>query len=262
MSIGFVFALPLIFLLKTQNPWLFPWDTPAMAFVVWSVYLLFQQRWIPTMILLFFASLNRESAILIVPIFWAIYIDRLTLRKLAALTIAFLSIYWTANWLITLTLSDNIPFYERLHFNMSFIRNGNWRVVHNWLWLNNNAQNYLVLLSTMAGLPVAFIALSNYIPRYLKRFAIVSLLYFSMLAFVGNFVEPRIFGEICAIIYIPFAFGCYNYCKALRVEDFSPKIKQSTNLLEPIMAYLEFFTIASIIAITFVTYVILKHKPT
>ena len=45
----------------------------------------------------------------------------------------------------------------------------------------------------------------------LRRFAPVALLYFVLVAIVGNVYEARTLGEIVVILYLPVALGCRRY---------------------------------------------------
>ncbi len=258
MTVGMIFVLPLVFLLHTPNPWLFPWDTPAIAFIVWGVFFLLQGWWRYSVILIFFATLNRESAILLPMMFLALCIDRMPPKKILAILLAQIFVYFGTSWLITLTLADNLPFYEPLHGFASFSRNGVWRIVRNWEWLNASPQNYLILLSTMGWMPIFNLILFKYIPRHLKRFMIVALFYFVLMAFVGNFVEPRVFGEITAMLYISFMFGCYNYC-VLSQSPIPASVMEPGNIdISKIINYLEIFAVVIVIVVAFAGYNVLK----
>jgi hypothetical protein len=65
LAAGFLALLPIPFLLQHRWPIFYPYDTPAMAFTAGGVALLLARRWRAAAVLVFFAALNRESAILL-----------------------------------------------------------------------------------------------------------------------------------------------------------------------------------------------------
>lgn len=260
LAAGFAFVLPPVFLLKNPFPYLFPWDTPAMAFIVWGIYFLLRGAWGRTIVLLLFATANRESAILIPALFCALYVDRLPHAKFAGILLAFLAAYGIVSWLISLTLADNFTYYGSAPF-ASFHKYGKWRLFINLAWLGSSRLNGLVLVSTLGGLPVAFLVFIRQIPAHLKRFAPVALLYFAMLAFVGNLYESRIFGEIAAILYVPVALGGCRYASGAGAEFPGINLPGNGNFLRPYRAYLEIAAAVAILALWFAGCLALKAFP-
>ena len=257
LSAGFAFVLPPTFLLRTPFPYLFPWDTPAMAFIAWGVYFLLRGAWGRAILLMLFATANRESAILIPLLFGALYVDRLPLGKLIGIALGFAAAYAAVSWLVSLTLADNLFYYSNSPFG-SFHKHYQWRIFINLDWLNSHGRNYLVLLGTLGGLPVAFLAFFRQIPPPLHRFALVAFLYFAQLVFVGNLDESRIFGEIVAILYIPVALGC---CRRATGTGGKLNAPGQENFLHPSMPYLETAAALAIVAFLVFGYFVLKAKP-
>lgn len=209
LSIGIAYALALVFLLFNSLSFLYPWDTPAMAFVVWGLYFLLRGNWTATAALLLVATLNRESAILIPLLFAVLYADRLPLKRFVFVLLALAGSYCLARYLVNLTTVDNIGAGQ--FRQMSLVEDGTWRVNNNVAWLLVEKKNFLVLLATLAGLPMAFLALFRWIPRHLRRIGPVALAYFAMLFFIGNVEECRIYGEITCLMYVAVALGGYQY---------------------------------------------------
>lgn len=209
LSIGVAYALVLVFLLFNRLSFLYPWDTPAMAFVVWGLYFLFRGNWPATVVLLLAATLNRESSILIPLLFAVFYADRLPLKRFVVVLMAMAGSYCLARYLVNLTTVDNIGAGQ--FRQMSLVEDCTWRVNNNIAWLMLEKKNFLVLLATLAGLPVAFLALFRWIPRHMRRIGPVALAYFAMLFFIGNVEESRIYGEITCLLYVAVALGGYRY---------------------------------------------------
>lgn len=260
LGAAFAFVLPLVFLLRNPFPYFFPWDTPAMAFPVWAVYFLLRGWWVRTLVLMAFATLNRESAILLPLLFGALYADRLPLGKLLGLALAFLAIYAAVSWAISLTLADNLTYYDAAPF-ASFHKYGKWRLFINLAWLGARRLNILVLLATLGGLPVAFLVFLRQIPPHLRRFAPVALLYFVLLAIVGNLYESRIFGEIAVILYLPAALGACRYVTGTSETPREFTLPGRDNFLHPYMARLEIAAILLILAAAAMIGFVLKTHP-
>ena len=260
MSAGFAFVLPLVYLLHNPFPYFFPWDTPAMAFPVWAVYFLLRGWWGRALVLMAFATLNRESAILIPLLFGALYAERQPLAIILGLGLAFVTVYFAVSWLVSLTLADNFSYYGPAAFT-SFHKYGQWRFLYNLGWLNSRRLNYLVLLSTLGGLPVAFLVFYRQIPSYLRRFALVALLYFVLLAFVGNVYESRELGEISAILYLPVAIGCCRYLLGANGKSRELILPGGDNCLHPFIARLEIAALLAIVAFAVASYFVLKAHP-
>ncbi len=260
LGAAFAFVLPLVYLLRNPFPYFFPWDTPAMAFPVWAVYFLLRGWWVRTLVLMAFATMNRESAILLPLLFGALYADRLPLAKLLGLVLAFVAVYFAVSWLVDRTLADNFSYYGPGTLT-SFHKYGTWRYLYNVTWLNSRHMNYLVLLSTLGGLPVAFLVFYRQIPPYLRRFALVGLLYFVLVAFVGNIYESRELGETSAILYLPVALGCRRYLADADAKSREFALPGRDNFLHPYMACLEAAALLAIIVFAVASYFVLKAHP-
>ena len=260
MSVGFAFVLPLVFLLHNPFPYFFPWDTPAMAFLAWAVYFLLRGGWIRALVLMAFAALNRESAVLVPLLFGALYADRLPPAKLLGLGLAFLAVFFAVAALVGATCVDNFSYYGSGTL-ASLHKYGIWRYLYNANWLRARPLNVFVLLSTLGGLPVAFLVFYRHVPPYLRRFALVALLYFVLVAIVGNVYESRTLGEIAVILYMPVALGCRRSLAGAGETDHAFARPGADNVLRPYMARLEAAALAAILAAAAAIYFVLKAYP-
>jgi len=239
-SLTFIYILPLLFLL--QFKWLiyYPYDTLAMAFIVLGVFFMLEEKWFYLSCILLIATLNRESSILIAMIFSVVYIDRLSIKKFVTIMSTLFLIYFIIRWGIHLRTIDNPAPYKGA---MAFIFENNWRVNNNIKWLFN-AENILILLSTFGWLPLFYFKLKPYIPEHMKRFHITAYIYFAVLLFIGNLYEPRIFGEIIIVLYMPLALALYSYLQNTAIPAPGKILLHGKNSIPPsLISYGEKFII-------------------
>ena len=259
MGAGFALILPPVFLLRNTFPYRFPWDTPAMAVLAWGAFFLLRGQWGRACVLMIFATLNRESAILIPLLFGVMYFDRLPLRKLLLVGTALVAIYAAVSWAVSLTLGDNLSYYGPNSL-ASLHKYGKWRLFINLAWLNYSIRNYLVLLATLGGLPLVFLAFLRWIPAHLRGFGLVALFYFELLACVGNLYESRIFGEIATLLYIPAALGGGRYLRAgMPWPDF--QLPGQANRLNPCRPRLEIAAAVILVGLLIALGIVLKAIP-
>jgi len=146
-----------------------------------------------------FASLNRESAILIPLIVFAtrFYDDDLTkLFKLSlALFFTFVATRYAINYFISAP-GVGLQFFNGPYFRLS----------NNLEWLSTPS-HLIQFLMNLLMLPVLLLFFLKTIPKELRFLPLIALLYLCGLFFVGNVYEPRIFGEVIILMYIPFIIG-------------------------------------------------------
>lgn len=262
LSLALFYVLPLLFLLRTrwplhtQMPYYLPYDTLAMAFVVLSIYYIIKEKWLALAIVLAVSTLNRESSILILMIFGAVYLDKLSVKKLCLFLVGFASIYLVVRVGVGLAMQDNPRPYNGA---MSFYLGGQPRVVSNLRWLIWG-NNFPMLLSTLGWLPLYYLKLRSFTPPHMKRLPLVVFVYFSMLMLVGNLFEPRIFGEIISVMYVSMSLALYGYLTGETVQ--SPleamEKKERTFLVSVVdrhgfMITLVFFTLITLLMTSFGT---------
>jgi hypothetical protein len=235
VSLTFFLVLPLIFLLRFRWSVYYPYDTAAMALVTWGILATLRGMWGPLIVLVLVATLNRESSILLIMLFAAIYADRLKLTRFIAVLAMLVVAYLAGRWLTHMITADNpMPYQGQL----PLLLDDDWRFRSNVIWMLNLG-NIPLLLSTLAGLPVLVLALKRHVPPHMRRFGIVALTYFSMLLFVGNLYEPRIFGEIVVILYIVGALATLRWIAAGDGKHIDLELPGTGNLLKPLVAGIE-----------------------
>lgn len=215
-SVLFMHVLPFIFLFKFMWPLFYPYDTPAIFFTILGMYLILKRHWVSLVLLTAISTFNRESSILILMMFAVIYFGRMRLKKYLIILFSLFSTYFLVREVTHLIAEGNRMLYNG---SMSLVIGGNnWRWNNNIEWLKKDA-NSLILLATMGFLPLLFIFLKKFVPEYLIRLRVVVLTFFIMLCFVGNFYEPRVFGEIVIIMYFIVSLGFYSFLTQETVSD-------------------------------------------
>lgn len=216
----FFALLPPLFLLRHKWAVFYPWDTPAMAFTAAGLALVAARRFAAAAALCFVAALNRESAALIPIAALALHagadpgapVSSLNkrIRALAGPVLAMLAACALARLAVAWALPDNPG--AALHFALGK-DTPRWR--HNLQWLGEPV-HWLWLPTYFALLPLAWALLWRSIPRPYARLGLVALAYFAALMFVANIYEPRVYGEILVLLYIPAAAAL---CRWLRAAD-------------------------------------------
>lgn len=252
LSLLFICFLPLVFLLRTPFPLLFPWDTPAMTLIAWSIYCLLKAKWKAALGVMLLASLNRESAVLIPLLYTGMYGDRTPIKRFAGYLAMLIAVYISCQYAVGTTLHNNLPFYN-LHGGMSLQRAGTWRMLYSMGWLNSSNINWLVLVSSMAGTPLLFLMFIRTLPCYFRRYGLISLAYFVMLSIVGNLFESRIFGETVLILYIPIALAVCSYISNTCVFT-RYRLSGEENILSKYAIYMEWVALLVLLIAPVIVY--------
>ncbi|MDC0718460.1 hypothetical protein [Nannocystis bainbridge] len=208
------FAL-LAFPLLLKHKWavFYPWDTPAMAFTAAGLALVASRRFAAATGLCFVAALNRESAALIPAAALALHVgfSRHVLRDIRAVTgpvLAMTAAVVAARAAVMLALPDNLG--AALHFA---IGKNTPRWLHNLEWLAEPV-HWLWLPMYFALLPVAWALLWRWISADHRRLALVALAWFLGLMLVANIYEPRVYGELLVLLYVPVAAAACRWLRA------------------------------------------------
>lgn len=210
LATGFFALLPLPLLLRHKWAVFYPWDTPAMAFVAGGLALVQARRFGAAALLCAVAALNRETAALIPAAALALHLGRPALPRLRALAgpvLAMVAACVLARVAVAWALPDNPG--KSLHFA---IGRDTPRWLHNLEWLGDPV-HWLWLPAYFAFLPVAWALLWREISGAHRRLGLVALAYFAALMAVANIYEPRVYGEILVLLYVPAAAAL---CRWLR----------------------------------------------
>ncbi|MGQ3888490.1 hypothetical protein ACQUW5_05600 [Legionella sp. CNM-1927-20] len=185
----------------------YPYDTSSLFFIIFGFYVCLRKNWSWLVICVFFATLNRESSILIVLLTPALYLRSLKdafkllmpfFSSLGAYILARLCIYY-----LTLNLPGSYTHWHRYGTSLT-----NFLVNMQWLFAN---QNILMFMFAFAGLPLFWFGFYDYIPVKYRPIRYITFLYFLGLLFVGLVAETRIFAEIVVLIYLPVCVAIFNW---------------------------------------------------
>src|SRR5690606_20725827 len=132
------------------------------------------------------------------------------IRRLIAPTLAMLAACAAGRVAVAVALPDNPG--KALHFA---IGKNTPRWLHNLEWLADPV-HWLWLPMYFALLPLAWALLWPQISGPHRRLGLVALAYFAALMPVANIYEPRVYGEILVLLYIPAAVAA---CRWLRAGD-------------------------------------------
>lgn len=190
-----------LFLVQLRWPVFYPYDTPALAFAAWTLAWVLdpRPRLLPVLALAFFATLNRESYLLVAAGTLFISSAGMPARRLLVLTLG-LGFACLGARCLAFTLTEGIarPYGGELAWAYA----GRPRFVHNLQWLALPA-NFAVMATTIGLAPGAYFALYRGLPERLRRVGTVALALFAASFAVGNVYEPRAFGEAALFFYVP-----------------------------------------------------------
>lgn len=218
--------------------WFYSYDTPSMFFVVLGLYLIFNQKFKLLLYLIPLATLNRESSILLILIFMYLYYNRLPLKKFLSLCFGYSFLFAIVRILVSWITRDNLrPYGGDFAFLTSEWIDETWRYSYNFRVLINNL-GIPILIVYLSFLPIFLYVLRKYIPSNFKMIFSSILFYISLLFFVGNFNELRIFEEVIVIIYIFVCIGLCNYIGIKVKDDKLPKIIASNTIMYKIFDFL------------------------
>ena len=199
--------LPIPFLLQHRWPIYYPYDTPAMAFTAAGVALLLAHRWRAAAVLVFFAALNRESAVLLPLAALALPVPGAGLRPRLLRALLLLSTFAAARLFVGLALLNNpgAP--------LQFFAAETPRLLLNLAWLEDPG-HWPLLPAYLGFVPLLWVLLARWIPPQLRRLGWVALLYIGALMWVANIDEPRVYGEPMILLWIPAAVGLARWLQA------------------------------------------------
>lgn len=208
----FILLLPLISVINYRYTlggianFYYACDSASLFFTAAGMYLCLRQQWIWFIALIFIATFNRESAVLLVflipALHWPQFSKKLTIFVLAALT------YLLARVLIFGLTSDLpgtlVEWYFRSSPYSLFITNMTW-LIH---------EAHLLLFSyCFAALPLFCFTFYDFLPKKFRPLRYLVLVYFLGLMSVGILMESRIYHEIMVLLYFPVCIAIANWLR-------------------------------------------------
>ena len=199
-SYVFFLILTIPFLLQHRWPLYYPYDTASMFFMAAGMYAVVQQRWRWALLIVLVGTTNRETTFLI-PLFAASYYISTRHRTLALRWTALMFLSYGVVRLGLYTWLRDLP-GPALHLTLD----GTWRLTSNLQWLRSPT-HWPLLLSYLGSLPLWWVVFFDAIPSSLRNTRYVSVFFFIVLMCVGNVYEPRIYGELLVLLYVPAVVG-------------------------------------------------------
>lgn len=227
----FILLLPLItiinyrYTLNKDATFYYPYDTATLFFMVSGYWCCLQQRWLYFFPLLFLATLNRESSILLVLLIPTLnWQNKKQVAKQFALA---LTIYWlTQSWVIWMTSGlsgTRVEWFTTGGPSTHFAFNLAWLLHFNYL---------SIFLECMAGIPLLWFVFYDFIPPKFRPLRYLTLIYFVGLLVFGMFMEARIFEEIVVLLYLPVCIAIH-----LWLDGAKPVMNEAKNVLYYIDRY-------------------------
>ncbi|MCA9708304.1 MAG: hypothetical protein KDK70_20805 [Myxococcales bacterium] len=193
--------LPWLFLLPHRWPIFYPWDTPGMALLVLGLGAIERDRLGTALVVTALAALNRESALVLPVAAVALAPAEAPVRRTLAGAAGLLAVALTARVAVTVALPDNPG--PPLHFTVG---DGGYRVLANLRWLASPL-HALVTLPSLGAWPLLWPCLAGRVDARWRRLWLLAWLQTAGLLVVANIYEPRAFGEVLVLAYLPTAFG-------------------------------------------------------
>ncbi|MBA2710873.1 MAG: hypothetical protein H0U57_09805 [Tatlockia sp.] len=210
LSWFFILLLPLITVVNYRlsrtglATFFYPYDTATLFFMTMGYLFCLREQWIYLILWVFLATLNRESALLLVLIIPALHWQHVQ-NVLKPTCYALLAFILGRALILGLVNGKSGQFLE-----LSLPNGRNTLFADNLFWLLNE-QNLLLFIFCFAGLCLFWFAFYDFIPIKYRPLRYVALVYFIGLAIVGRFMEARIFSEVVLLLYLPVCVAIKNW---------------------------------------------------
>jgi hypothetical protein len=193
---------PAIFLSPQNPPIFFPYDMTSVAFIAWGFGFILRRKAMALILLLPFATLNRETAILL-PIAWfLLWWDRLP-TVMFLKTTALISLAFVVPRAVALFLTRHQP--TPYGSSLPLTEPGGWIIDGNIGWLLSPS-NIVLSITFLGFVPLLLPYLYKNLPDASRRMLLVLVIQLFALLFCGKIDEARIYAEwivIAGIILAP-----------------------------------------------------------
>ncbi|KTD18688.1 Uncharacterised protein [Legionella lansingensis] len=198
----FFLLLPLItvvnyrFTIGSQATYYYPYDSASLLFITAGFFFCLRSRWLYFIPLVFVATLNRESSLLLLLMLPALHWQKL--RSIIQSTLLATFAYILARMIILFWVQNLPGTFVEFYFKYPTYTH----FAANLIWLFNEEQ-IILFLFCFAGLPLFWFVFYDYIPLQYRPLRYVTLFYFLCLLLFGNLMEARLYLEIVVLMYLP-----------------------------------------------------------
>lgn len=203
----------------------YPYDSAALFFLTLGFLFCLRKQWSYLLPLIFVATFNRESSILLVLLIPALHWK--TARPITKPFFLACIAYVLARAIVLYALKDVPGDWLEWYYN---------KTLHTYFEINLywlfNQQHILFFLFCLAGLPFFWFTFYDYIPLRYRPLRFVALFYFLGLLLVGNFREARLFCEIAVLLYLPVCLAITHW-----MMDQEPYASSRTGILRLVDRY-------------------------
>ena len=211
-AFAFLFVLPYAYLLQHRWPIFYPWDTPAMLALALAIDLALRDKMAGLVGLSAVAALNRETAILVPVVTLALCVGRSDDRRRL---LAWCGLMLVAYVMVREAVAMTVPSHgDPIRWSVQ----GQWRVVSNLRWLAEPTAA-LRFLGSLGMLPLLWWWRRRDVDAQLHRLHLPALALGCGLLFVANVYEPRAFGEVMVLAWIPVVVGLARWIQGRHRED-------------------------------------------
>lgn len=181
--------------------WFYPYDIPAMFFFIIGLYFIKKEKFLYFYPIFLIATLNRETIIIIL---LAYILSYKSFRELLNLSTFFITILYLTSWLFVkyilfIEFSSNPAeqiggnlFLYKANENIQFLKE-----------LIKFDKFYILRIFTFGGLWLFFYSVMDRIDNFSKRMLVIIPVFISIIFFVGNLHEVRIYSELVPLVIIP-----------------------------------------------------------
>ncbi len=193
---GLLAPLALALLVPSRHPVLFAYDLPAVALAAAGLVVAVERRLAWLVPLTALAALNRPTAVLLPLLYLVLNLgNESSLRLIRTVAIAV-----AAAVAVALGLAFALP--DLGGQGLPLVHDGEMRLLRNLEWLTSGT-SALRLLTTMAWLPLLWLALRHRISSRFRAIEPLALLLMVQILVFGNLYEPRVFAELAVYLYAP-----------------------------------------------------------
>ncbi len=203
-AFGVLGVLAFALLLAHRWPIFYPWDAWAMVAIVGAVDAIRRERLGLATAIVVVGAYNRESVALVPLLGIALRLEHVPLRPTIAWAVLTGFAYAAARWSIGLVVPEapGAPLHVWLGDEL--------RLLHNLRWLAD-LRNQAQWWSSLAFMPLAWLAVRRFVPRDLQRTHTVAIVGLAGLLVVANAYEPRVYAELLVLAWCAVWIGAWRW---------------------------------------------------